>query len=338
MSIRTDLASRLRDGRQLARQAHVEYDVSKKGTLRAGNSGMMSAAGDVAGSCHRRAHLRSLGLDVDPPDDSKLIMFQMGTANEDLIYRDLLHTCSSDEVILREEEIPIKWLTSNGTVVTGRPDMVVCQRLKNIAGDTSSLITEGAIKPLFGVEIKSIASVWTSRDVLGEMRPKLEHLIQAGHYSWKLGVPFRLLYKQYSIQEIPGWTGAGGKPGWSQKLFPASGTPGSEYLDYEKGRIQPFEICYELEWRSSFLNYRREGTSVWTKSLVSAADIERYYEFVSQMGNSSSLGPRPLTIDPQGKEKNWSICGYCPLQATCDKHESKGYDKWIQAVRKELKV
>lgn len=332
MTIRTNLSERLAEGRQLARGKHREGDAAKLGTLRAGNSGMMSEAGDIAGSCHRRAHLRSLGLEVEEPDDSKLVMFQMGTANEDVVYQDLLHTKAENEVILREEEIPTKWFTDSGTAVTGRPDMVVCRRYQPGVVDAVSALV--VTQPLFGVEIKSIASVWTTREVLGEMHPKLEHLIQAGHYSWQLGVPFRLLYKQYSIQEIPRW---------AIKMFPQPGQPGAEHIDHEKGRVKPFEIVYELDWIKDVLHFRRESSSKlienqepWTRSLVGVADIKRYYEFVSTMAVKEELGPRPMTIDALGKEKNYSGCDYCPLQNVCDSREKQGYSSWLDAVRVEL--
>lgn len=332
MTTNSNLASRLKAGRQLERAKHREGDAAKLGTLRAGNSGMMSNSGDIAGSCHRRAHLRSLGLEVEEPDDSKLVMFQMGTANEDVVYRDLIHTSGPDEVILREEEIPTTWMTSNGTKVTGRPDMVVCRR------------DEGATVPIWGIEIKSIASVWTTRDIIGTQQPKLEHLIQAGHYSWQIGVPFRLLYKQYGIQEIPFWKGQNG-PGWGQKLFPVQGAPGSEFIDYEKGRVQPFEITYELSWANGTLRYRREypsqsgeaaGSEQWKRTLVDVESIRRYYEFTSRMAQDQELGPRPMTIDAVGKEKSWTGCSYCPLQGTCDNYEDNGYSEWLEAVRHHL--
>jgi hypothetical protein len=320
-----NITKRLQQGRQLDREQHKQKEVLKVGTLRAGNTGMMSSTGDFAGACPRTVHLRQLGYELEVPDDSKMIMFQMGIANESVVFKDLMHTSGPQEVILQEEEIPISWLTSNGTKVTGRPDMVLCNK------------KDGQTIPFLGIEIKSIASVWTSREVLFEGQPKLPHLLQAAHYSWKLGVPFRLIYKQYSNQAVPGWAG---------KLFPKQGEPHSQHISYnEKGDIkyiEPFEIAYELEWDSSsrkYLRYRREiaiedGEQEldWTRTLISQQDVERFYEFVSQMGTTKVLGVRPMTIDAQGNEKNYSNCGYCPLKDTCDKHESKGYDKWMTAV------
>lgn len=345
MSNRNDnLSERLRQGRQLLRDKHKAGDAAKLGNLRAGNSGIMSEDGDVAGSCHRVAHLRQLGLELDPPDDSRLVMFQMGTANEDVVYHDLVQTSAPDEVILREEEIPIEWMTSNGTKVTGRPDMVVCQIHDTQVKGSFPRDVEGAgvyCLPKWGVELKSIASVWTSRDVLhGE--PKMANLIQAAHYSWKLGVPFRLMYKQYGIQEIPNWKGRGSEPGWGQKLFPV----GCADIDYEKGRIRPYERTFELLWgKDGYLRYRLEGsTGVAVKTLIRLADIERFYEYTSRISEDKVLGKRPLTIDSKGKEKSYSNCSYCPLQKTCDKVDKGkaenriGYDTWLHLVKEQLEL
>lgn len=360
----SNLTERLKAGRQLLRAAHRAGDAAKLGNLRAGNSGIMSENGDVAGACHRVAHLRALGIELEEPTDSKLVMFQMGTANEDVVYHDLVQTSAPDEVILREEEIPISWLTSNGTKVTGRPDMVICKKGEIVSydykgesltytqtGDAGS--TTYKITPKWGVELKSVASVWTSRDILSR-HPKMANLIQAAHYSWKLGVPFRLMYKQYGIQEIPSWKGAGGSAGWTQKLFPRQGEPGSECIDYEKGRIQPYELTFELSWsRSGALRYREEGTGErdpvtgdirqdgsWTTTLVRTADIERFYEAASRIGETGDLGKRPLTIDSQGKEKSYSNCSFCPLQKICDKVDKPtkarpkmDYANWLSEVR-----
>lgn len=322
-----NLSARLHGSRVIDRSDHRLRDQKVLGNLRAGNSGIMSDDGDVAGSCHRVAHLRQLGIVIEEPLDSTQIMWQLGTVNEEIVYRDLMRTLSPGEIVLREEEIPIEWMTENGTKVTGRPDIVICTTTAGVL----------APAPVLGIEVKSVASVWTSREVLFEGRPKMEHLIQAGHYSWKLGVPFRLLYKQYQNQAIPSW---------AQKFFPKAGREYSEYVEYkEKGDIKhilPFEISYSLEWdKKGVLKYRREYADMsrtvgpWQKSLVTQADIERYYEFISEMAETGSLGPRPMTVDSAGKEKNFSTCDYCPLQGICDATEERGlsYGDWLERVQ-----
>lgn len=338
-----ELGNRLVTGRQLERAGRREKEKDALGTLRGGNSGIMDEQGNIAGSCHRAAHLRSLGLEVEEPGDSTMIMFQMGTANEDVVYRDLLQTSSPDEIILREEEIPTYWETSNGTPVTGRPDMVVCRRAQaGEPGARAYTLSDGSgagwAVPLWGIEIKSVASVYTSLEVLFGGSPKLAHLIQAAHYSWNLGkIPFRLLYKQYVNQVVPGW---------ATSKFPRQGAPLSEYIEYnEKGDIKyvaPYEIVYELDWNSAgYLRFRIEGSNdEWTRTIIRAEDIQRFYEFVSRMAETKDLGSRPLNLDYSGKEKSWSFYKYSPIDKIHRAVDNRrrgvsqlDYDGFIQAVR-----
>lgn len=320
MTIRTNIGQRLAEGRQLLRAGYKELDAAKLGVLRAGNSGIMSVDGEVAGSCHRVAHLRQLGIELDPPDDKSLVMFQVGTANEDIVYRDLIQTAAEGEVVLREEEIPIEWFTSNGTKVSGRPDMVICR---------SNLINHEVVaEPVLCLELKSVASVWTTRSVLFENDPKLAHLCQVAHYMWKLGTPGRLIYKQYANQAMPDF---------AHRYFPKAGKPGSEYMDYgNDGKpkcVRPFEIVYELEFDADGrLRFRREDQpeGVWGLTIVSKQDIEKYYEYVSTMGSTQSLGQRPLTLGWDGEAKRYSNCDYCPLDKVCDKVAKMGGTKKVE--------
>lgn len=340
MTIRLDVSARLFEGRQIARTKYKVADAEKLGILRAGNSGIMNAEGEVAGSCHRVAHLRQLGIELDPPSDSTQIMFQLGVASEQQIYDDLVQTSAPNELVLRETEIPISWLTSNGTRVTGRPDLVICERVPYVVtqaeadsmnGSGPEHMAAGAVldgsKPLLVLEAKSVASVWTSRSVLFEGKPKLGNLAQLGHYMWKLDVPGRLMYKQYALQAMPDF---------AHKLFPKQDEPGSEYIDYNpQGKpkaVRPFEIVYEVEFGpSGALRFRREGLGEWTDTIIARADIERYYEYISTMASTGSLGPRPLTLDATGVKLSFSMCSYCPLDKLCK--TEKVYETWIESVK-----
>lgn len=324
-----NITDRLRQARALERQKHTDGEAAKLGTLRAGATGIRASNGDIAGACHRKAHLRSLGIDFDVPTEDKVIMFELGYANETVIYDDLLATSPQDisEVILREEEIPIEWQTRNGTKVTGRPDVVLCE------GDPNWRVYRTVPKPILGLELKSVHSMWTVRDLLFEKGPKLENIAQAAHYMWKLDIPYKLIYKSYSNlgQSVSDW---------AAKLFPKQGEPGSEYIEYNaKGgmkQIRQFEIVFDLRIdKSGRVQTKREQDSVWTNTIVSTQDIEAYYEFVSKIAESGDLGPRPLTVDSQGNKKNWRMCDptYCPLSATCDQHE-RTYTSWLAEVRR----
>lgn len=318
-----NITERLRLARQKERDNHMAGESAKLGTLRAGATGIMASNGDIAGACQRKAHLRSLGIDFDVPTEDKIIMFELGYANEDVIFADLEATKQEGEVILREEEIPISWQTRNGTLVTGRPDIVICTSAPGSMVNT----------PILGMELKSVHSMWTIRDLLFEKGPKLENIAQAAHYMWKLDIPYKLIYKSYSNlgQSVSDW---------AARLFPKPGEPGSEYIEYnDKGgmkQIRQFEIVFDLRIdKSGRVQCKREQDTTWTNTIVSTQDIEAYYEFVSKIAETGNLGPRPLTVDSQGNKKNWRLCDskYCVLSATCDSHE-KSYTNWLAEVRK----
>ena len=319
-----NIGNMLKAGRQRQRDEHQKHEMETIGTLRAGNSGIYSkVSGDVAGKCHRVTFLRSLGIASETPSDSKLVMFQMGVANEDVIAKDLVSELPEGYVILREEEFPIHWNTINGKKVTGRPDMIICRKVQ-ISNDVVSNI------PVLGVEIKGIASVYTSIEVLFS-GPKMDHLIQACHYAWKLGnIPYKLIYKNYVNQVTPKWI--------------EGRIPKENHFAVEKNEkgdvkyIVPFELIYELEiTKAGFLRYKIEGDEsgekAWTKTIINTADIENYYEFVSSMESNMDLGPKPINIDAQGKELSYTQCKYCSLSDICRDYSKSGYNKWLEEVR-----
>lgn len=339
-----DLSQLLLDGLLEKQRRHKDGEGAALGNLRAGNSGMASDTGDIAGACHRRAHLRTLGIEVEHHTPDKLLMFELGIANEDIVVDKLEHSLPEGYVLMRESEIPTSWQTKNGTKVTGRPDIVIVQKY-----DTEK---PGVVvnKPVLGIELKSVASVYTTNEVLFEGKPKIGHMIQAAHYMWQLGIPYRLNYKQYANQVAADWL---------TRKWPKPGQPLSEHIEYnDKGGVKytkPFEITYELDFGpGGFLRYRREGTrgqdgskgtsQPWHKTIIRSEDIERFFEVASRV-SVDGLGRRPMTIDAFGKEKSYSDCVYCPLQATCDKVDKVrkavnplSYLQWLDEVREVTKV
>lgn len=323
-SISRTIQQRFRDSRAALRKEYVQKELLKKGNLRAGNSGLMNAQGEVAGSCVRKAHIRQLGIEIEEISEDKLIMFELGYANEDIIANSLTASLFPGESMRREEEIPINWQTSNGTVVSGRPDIVIGTE---IMGKDKLPIFNATL----GLELKSVHSVWTARTVLFEMKPKMPNLIQAAHYMWKLGVPFKLVYKAYST------LGQGMSP-WMFKFFPRKDEPLSEYVDYNpkgdpKG-IKQFEIAYDMRLdKKNVVEYKPENTDNWVKTLITVPDIKRFYEFTSEMETSKQLGPRPMDIDQHGNKLSFKNCAYCTLSPVCDRSEKKGYDVWLEDVK-----
>lgn len=321
------LLDKLLEARAAHRAEHVEKEKTKLGVLRAGSTGIISETGETAGACPRTSLLRSKGIEVDPPTPDKYIMFELGYANEDVILKQLQETVGKmpGYGILKEEEVPISWKTNNGTLVTGRPDLVITKNGK----------------PTIGIELKSVHSLWTAREVVFNRKPKLVNMAQAAHYMWKLGVPeYKLMYKSYS-QLGQGMAGND----WIIKQFPRPGEPGSEFIDYtvsakHEGKytikhIKQFEIVYDLSFdKSGRLRYREEGHTKWIPTVISQKSIEDYFELVSKMEETGEMGPRPSAVDIHGDKENYTQCKYCPLNDICDSYQKKGYDKWMEQVLK----
>lgn len=298
---------------------------TKVGILRAGNAGLMDD-GQFAGACPRLAYLRMIGLEANGVDEDQNLMLESGLGNEELWVSALQRKWPGQ--IKQEEEIPIAWETKNGTRVTGRPDIVLCDK-------------EG--KPVRGLELKLVCSVWTARTVLMG-HPKLTHLTQAAHYSWKIGECYGLegpLEFELWYTSRVNWA----LVGWMQRHFPNQGQQNSEFIDYQEEngylnpfRIQPFKIGFEIslgEKLTDVVKYRQIGTTDWKESIVSRARIADFYDFVSQMETNKELGPRPKALKVYGDKENYSPCKYCPaLKDICD--STKQFDEWKAAVQRRL--
>lgn len=322
------LTELFRQSRLNNREEYATKEIAKRGILRAGSSGIISEKGEVAGNCVRKSHLRSVGIEIDPPTEDKLIMFDLGYASEDIVYKKLVSALPAEQyTVLREEEIPIQWNTSNGITVSGRPDIVICKVANN----------KQEVRPVLGLELKSVHSVWVAREVLFNRKPKLGNVIQAAHYMWKLGIPYKLVYTGYSQLG----QGMAGEDTWASKLFPRMGEPGSEFISYneQKGtikHIKQFEVVYDLQFdEAGRLCYKleEEDPSEWTRTIVTRDSIEKYFEFVSRMEIDEDLGPRPSQIDTVGKKAGYKDCDFCPIRSTCDSHEKKGYKEWMSQVK-----
>lgn len=319
---------------------HELKEVQKLGILRAGNTGILLDNGKVAGPCARQTLLRFQGVRYDVIEDSKRLMFDAGLSNEDIWIKSLEEGLKAKGVegitIKREEEIPISWTLPSGIQVTGRPDIVL--------GRTEG---EGSIfKPSLGLELKLVSSVWTGRDTGVMLEPKLVHLMQAGHYSWQLGIPFQLWYTNRAEFAIGS--------GWEQKTFPDAKdmltdvVEFGEKKDQRSGRVFPtkkkllqFRQGYELEWtKGNQLKYRpimADRQLDWTWTPITVQGIIDYYEAVVAQQEKKKLAPRPLQLKSDGSPGTFSSCDYCPLKAVCDATESN-YDQWLSAVLDHVNI
>lgn len=306
---------------------HAKAEEAKLGGYRGGNTGALLQNSDgswqPAGKCHRLTHLRHLGIKSEKIPDDRHIMFA-GGRNSEVVWLEKLER-SWPGKILTEEEIPTKWHTVRGVPVTGRPDIVLCS-------------DDGT--PQLGLELKMASSKWTSRDVRIMNKPKFDHLTQAAHYSWQLGVPFKLCYIQYVDFGIG--------MGWEGRLFPDPGEPGSEVMEYRENRrtgevtpnkIRPWMYVYDLRFTDiGVLQFRAETDpdGTWTSTPISISSIMDYYNYVDDMKHLKFLGPRPSNIDGVGGTTGWKKCDSCPLRPICDSKEDN-YDEWMAEVKEKAK-
>ena len=316
---------------------YAEAEGDKLGTLRGGGTGCFYRDGrnqlKVTGKCPRLSHLRSLGIQPSNDEHSQH-MFDGGYANEHRWVEKMKAVWKG--TVRTEEEIPMIWSTTNGTVVTGRPDIVLCLDSQSIDGP----------EPMHGLELKNVSSLWTAREVLFKGRPKMNHLLQSGHYSLKLGVPWSLCYtssSKYPVIESLGKT----KIRW-----PESGAALSEHVEYDQwgdGKpfarsIQPFVQIYDIDSRSDLdcIRYRIEGTTEWTETNLSANGIIAYYEHVSKIKETGDLGPRPTELKVDGARESYSQCDGCPFAKACDNYDGgrkrgspeghQDYEQWITEI------
>lgn len=311
----------------LADKAKTE-ESSKVGTLRGGTVGLVEPTDkglEVSGTCHRQAVLRFIGVDIKgaEEDSTRDLMFAAGRTNEDSWLEVL--SASWPGKILREEEVPIKWVTKKGTPVTGRPDIV---------------LAEADGKLVRGLELKLVSSLWTARTVL-QGKPKTGHLTQAAHYMWKLSeqsgyeVPFELWYTSRVDWHVMGW---------AQKHFPKHGEANADYCEYstnkdgeyEIKKVLPFTKGFELRFVKGQLHFREVGGKKWVDTIISRDRIQQYYELVEDLAKQKQLGPRPINLDFAGQRENWKQCDFCPLASTCDEYESKGFETWLEQVKTKV--
>lgn len=333
MSMRSTLELFLA-GHAALQAAHAAEEKTKLGVLRAGNTGVLDHKGNPVGSCARKAYLRMVGVEVDPPDATKSLMFDAGNGNEDLWVRVLEAANEPGLVLKREEELGLEWFLADGRKVSGRPDIV----LGSLAPSSSPSGSEPVFVPERGIELKLVSSLWTARDVLFKGKPKTVHLMQAGHYAWKMGIPFEIWYASRTNFAITDYSES---RFFARKNFPKQGEPLSEYCSFnEQGQIlgiEPFIVGYRCEWNSKgqlmYTPIREGGEAVAT--FITQKGIEDYYSLISAAEKEDKLMPRPVNKEADGERGGFDLCmaRYCVLSGVCDRHEKSTLTAWLKDVK-----
>jgi hypothetical protein len=314
---------------------HAELELTKRGALRAGNTGLITPDGEVAGKCARQTLLRLRGIDAEAVNHSRELMFGAGRGNEPLWIDNLVAGGIERDRIRCEEEVPIRWSLPSGRLVTGRPDLVIgnWEHHKPESGESEWV-------PERGLELKLVSSLWTGRDVALKREPKLIHLLQAGHYAWKLDIPFEVWYTSRADFHLPPDTRWG-----EDKKWPRPGRPGSEFIGMNESgqplKLIPFVVGFELGWFSGELRYRHlspSGPGVWVSSIVTQAGIQAYFETVDAMDRAGQLAPRPTSLTATGEKGSYNLCSYCPLNDLCKGWQGDAIDPWVEAAAAYIKT
>jgi hypothetical protein len=167
------------------------------------------------------------------------------------------------------------------------------------------------------------------------LEPKLAHLMQTAHYSWKLDVPFQLWYTNRAEFAVGS--------GWEQRTFPSEKDLLTHVLEFgqSKGKVTVKKVLqyrqgYELDWTANGqLKYRpilSDQQLPWTFTPITKEGIVNYYEAVVAQRNSKKLAPRPLVLKADGSPGSFNACDYCPLKSLCDSSE-KNYERWMSEVQ-----
>lgn len=312
--MKINLKEMLASDDQLQKLEHDEKEVTKKGNLRAGNSGIVLPDGMIAGACPRKTWARWNGVGMDEEGHTS-VMFEAGRSNEDIVIAKLKRKLPESFTILTQDQCATSWTTPRGTTVSGSPDVVV---------------VNGAGQKVLGIELKMIASVWTAQDVMFKAQPKLAHLIQAAHYMKQLDMElFKLMYISYVHFALPFLK--------KDHCFPKEGEPKSELLEYNDRKlpkkILPFRQVFDIKFNhEGLLAFREEDKSgVFTPTPISWESIANYFDRVEECGDG--FGDRPLSLKATGDFEEFNTCDYCELKEICNKYETKPA-RWLEEMKK----
>lgn len=293
------------------KEAGVTNEASKTGVLRGGNSGCEMADGYV-GSCKRKAQLRYLGIQ-DEVVDSTTIMFKKGELAEREVFITLLKAGSPDVNLLYENAAMVNWLTKAGGQVTGTPDIIIADKDN---------------KPTYGIECKTVNTVWKANSAHLMAHPDTDYLCQAGHYMSKLDIPYSLVY----ISTVWWHVSLLGK--WAPKnIKDKKAHPDVEFKNDAPFRIVPFIREYKLSWDGQGrLCYTTDGLPPQTTTITKAG-IDAYYNSVAKHIKNNELAPGPAMVNDvhlkhPHKKDGYKSCDYCPFSEVCSSNQTDKLDEF----------
>jgi len=308
--------------------------IETMGILRGGNTGIY-APGERPSHCLRKSALRTF-FGIEPEvEEAKRLVFDNGLNSEQKLVEDWALTLERGQRILTQQEAGTLWKTSNGTAVSGSPDIVVVDALS---------------KPLYLVEAKNMNSVFKAGKILKEI-PAVEALAQAVHYAYILGkIPGHLIYSSHTqfhnidkmlwffsevlkkarFRHLFDW---GDRPIWDKPKSPNRVEIGRE--EYPKSLLG-FRMGFSFRWAQvegewivqlKFGGLLPDGghpdnlPGQWVNTIVTWPLILGYYEHLSKAKSDPNWwAPPPIDLHIDGSTGSFDVCdGYCEYGPICKK-------------------
>lgn len=335
----------LEEVNRLEESDRIHKLASDNGAYHVGGSGTVveqpGTPPEVIGNCHRRALLRSQGIEpVALPRER--IMWAAGRANE-LYWQQLLARANPDFLVLNEGDISFEWHTEAGTRVIGHPDGFLARLDPDSPIEVAAGTHAGAkVRLLKSLELKRTSSMWKARDVGFGSKPSSDHLIQTAHYTWKLsemqGSPIETEI-WYTVDVKYYWPNY---RGWAEMTKLLASQPDRVEFNPQGAvkDIVPFRVGYLAGWapNGQYAVAPAESPGDLTYTNITVESVRAYFRLLDQCQANKTLGPRPGAQTVTGETQRWSRCDprYCPYSATCDRYEHQ-YDQWFAAARELCK-
>ncbi len=281
------------------KKRHAEREEVKKGILRVGSSGCVINSNEVVGADPHETLARFLGYQL--PTTASQAYFDGGLDNESMWD---VNIRASGADFLSEEEIPVKYQLEDGTLITGRPDLVVGHF------DDAKVFTPKHIYELKSAQATKSAA---SKLLIGHADHK--HVIQAATYAMFLNCPASVVY----TVNVSGVIGNGGR-----NDFFAQRDAGRKTVPFGKAE-------YPVSWVDGTLFFKEQGEDLETA--VTQEGILDFYRGIVQMAKTKDLSLlRGSRRDIFGDMiKYYDPNDYKTFNLCCD--NTLPFDEWLKIVK-----
>ena len=291
-----DLEAVICAGDQQLQAEHAKLEAEKAGNLRGGDSGCM-VNGEVYG-CHRQSIARALGLEI-PPDANSLLFFAAGYGMEDQIAAKLIAGWQGE--VLQEEDVPVQWSVPSGRQVTGRPDFMLRTHKSGV-----------------GIELKTIVSTNSAKQVGLLHKPQTKHLCQAAHYSWQHNTPWILTYVSPARYNCT-----------NNKI---KGTGQFEYPGQYYLKIDPFRAHFYLRFDDEgTLVYRHPKYAKEISTVITQQGIQDYYHLIDECLEKKTLYFPPINRYADGSKMPYEHVKYCEA-CTAAEQAQGDWQHWLDEL------